>query len=416
MILRRVIAPLLVVALFVGVHISNSNSGFASSLVGSTCSKLNMEMGDGPNKSVVCKLVGKKKLWQNLAKTASTTGNPSQGSSTSSSGASSNLCKKVPQFTANFIDPKYVRVVTPIGEQTGGGGVIAVRSYIHPDQTFSGQQLPIYATTDMTLYSANYYKLAGASDTYKPEYSLYFDAGCGITVKFFHIKGVVGKVASVVPTGPSSSSAGQGVKNVSVKAGEQIGWYLLGENSVAFDFWVDDASITNSFIVQSHYASSNALHSVCPYSFYTAEKKAIWLAKLGAPGSDPIPGTTCGTISEGVAGTAEGMWFISPNTLTDVLSFDGPYQSQIMFTTDASGTVRIGGLNASSGQMQMMVSSNAPTWKKPVDVRVGDSYCWSTARQSVKVHVISTKSMAVLVAGGSCEAIGDAESGRTYQR
>ena len=140
------------------------------------------------------------------------------------------------------------------------------------------------------------------------------------------------------------------------------------------------------------------------------------MAKLGAPGSDPIPGTTCGTISEGVAGTAEGMWFISPNTLTDVLSFDGPYQSQIMFTTDASGTVRIGGLNASSGQMQMMVSSNAPTWKKPVDVRVGDSYCWSTAQQSVKVHVISTKSMAVLVAGGSCEAIGDAESGRTYQR
>ena len=388
----------------------------ASSLVGSACQKLNMEMGDGPNKSVVCKLVGKKKLWQNLEKLTSATGNPPQGSSTSSNGGPSSNCKKVPQFTANFIDPKYVRVVTPIGEQTGGGGVIAVRSYIHPDQAFTGQKLPIYAPTDMTLYSASLYKLAGASDTYKPEYSLYFDAGCGITVKFFHIKGVVGKVASVVPTVPSASSAGQGVKNVSVKAGEQIGWYLLGENSVAFDFWVDNAAITNSFIVQSHFASSNALHSVCPYSFYTADKRAIWLAKLGAPGSDPIPGTSCGAISEGVSGTAEGMWFFAASTMNDVLSFDGPYQSQIMFTTDASGTVRIGGLNASGGQTQMMVSSNMQTWKKPVDITVGNTYCWSTAQQAVKVHVISIKTMAVLVANGSCDSIGEAESGRMYQR
>ena len=100
----------------------------------------------------------------------------------------------------------------------------------------------------MSLNSAGYYKPPGSSSTYQPEYSLYFDAGCGITVKFFHIKGVVGQVATSVPTQPSESSAGQAVKSVEVSAGEQIGWYKLGATSVAFDFWVDDASHTMASI------------------------------------------------------------------------------------------------------------------------------------------------------------------------
>jgi hypothetical protein len=322
----------------------------------------------------------------------------------------------MPEFTYNFIDPKYVRVVTPIGEQTGSGGVIAVRSYVFPSQEFLGQELPIFAPMDMSLFQASYYKPPGSSSTYKPEYSLYFDAGCGITVSFFHIKGVVGKTADAVPTEASTSSAGQPIKATLVKAGEQIGWYKLGETSVAFDFWVDDAAVTNEFIVNSHFAESNALHSVCPYNYYSADKKAIWLAKLGASGSAPIPGTGCGVISQGVKGTADGMWFISESTQTDRLLYDGAYQSQIMFVVDPSGVLRIGGLNASGAPAQMMVSSNATTWKNPSDILIGATHCWSDSQQSVKVNVINEKTMAVLVGAGSCDALGSPASGRIYYR
>ena len=408
---RRSRCRAITVAISLGLLLSLTPQAEAKSLVGSPCSKLNAQQGDGPNKSIVCKLVGKKKIWQPLSAPKST------ANSNSTNGSSSNsTCSKLPQFTADFINPKYVRAVTPIGEQTGGGGVLAVRSYIHPSQDFAGQELPIYAPTDMTLFSSSYYKPAGSADTYQPEYSLYFDAGCGITVKFFHIKGVVGNVASAAPKVPTSSSAGQGVTPTKVKAGEQIGWYKLGENSVAFDFWVDNAAITNTFIVQSHWVNSNALHSVCPYNFYTPEKKAIWLAKLGAPGTDPIPGTSCGTISEGIAGTAQGMWFISAKTQTDDLVLDGPYQSQIMFTTDAGGTIRIGGLNTSPILQQTMIAPNSITWKKPEDVSTGSTYCWSSPQQSIKVHLIDKNSMAVKVGTGSCDELGTAESGRTYQR
>jgi hypothetical protein len=339
----------------------------------------------------------------------------SQPESPSPSNPPESSCTKKPEFTHNFIDPKYVRVVTPIGGQTAFGGVIAVRSYVFPSPELLGQELPIFAPTDMSLFQASYYKPEGSSSTYKPEYSLYFDAGCGIMVKFFHIKGVVGKTADAVPVEPSTSSAGQPVKVTSVKAGEQIGWYKLGETSVAFDFWVDNAAVTNEFIVNSHFLESNALHSVCPYNYYSADKKAIWLAKLGASGG-PEPGTSCGVISQGVLGTADGMWFISESTKTDQLVYDGAYQSQISFVLDASGILRIGGLNASGALKQMMISSNTSTWKKPSDILIGATHCWSDSDQSVKVNVISQKTMAVLVGPGSCDALGSPATGRTYYR
>lgn len=421
----------LVFLLSVGFLVAIAPSVQAKSLVGSSCAKVNQQRGDGPGRTVICKKVGSKKIWKLLAKSKPTpqqssskpinTPSPSkspdsQTNTPAPTSSPENSCTKTPEFTYNFIDPKYVRVVTPIGEQTESGGLIAVRSYVHPAIEFAGQELPIFAPVDMTLSTASYYKPPGSSDTYKPEYSLYFEAGCGISVKFFHIKGVVGKVAGAAPVEPSNSSAGQAVKETPVKAGEQIGWYKLGETSVAFDFWVDNAAITNKFIVQSHFSNSNTLHSVCPYDFYSSDKKSVWLAKLGAPGSNPIPGTGCGSISQGVPGTADGMWFISENTEVDRLVYDGAYQSQIMFSIDASGIIRIGGLNASGAPTQMMVSSNSSTWKKPSDITIGATHCWSNSQQSVRVNLISEKTMSVLVGAGSCDGLGSQSLGRMYYR
>ncbi len=393
----------------------------AKSLVGTPCKKIGATTGNGPGGSVVCKKKGKRNIWQvlpakNMGKQDQPNGPTTQTTSPPPMNPQTQDCTKLPEFTADFIDPSYVRDVTPIGEQTGTGGVIAVRSYVHPKNEFLGKELPIYAPVNMTLNSANYYKVSGASANYQPEYSLYFDAGCGISVKFFHIKGVVGKVAGAVPTEPMASSAGQPVAPTPIKAGEQIGWYKLGENSVAFDFWVDNQAHTNDFIVPSHFATSNALHSVCPYDLYTPSKKAAWLAKLGAPGSDPVPGTTCGVVTEGLSGTADGMWFISQDTQTDHLTYDGSYQSQIMFSTDPSGLVRIGGLNASGSISQMMVGSQSSTWRKPSDVIVGSSHCWSNDTQSVAVTVTSKTTMSVIVGTGSCATLPNTSTGKIYYR
>jgi hypothetical protein len=400
---KRLIALLVVTPILLSSQLSISH---AAAKAGAKCSKVGIQ-SIASGKTFTCIKSGKKMIWDKGQVVVKAKPKPT---------SPKNSCTKKPEFTHNFIDPKYVRVVTPIGGQTAFGGVIAVRSYVFPSQEFLEQELPIFAPTDMSLFQASYYKPEGSSSTYKPEYSLYFDAGCGIMVKFFHIKGVVGKTADAVPVEPSTSSAGQVVKATSVKAGEQIGWYKLGETSVAFDFWVDNAAVTNEFIVNSHFLESNALHSVCPYNYYSADKKAIWLAKLGASGG-PEPGTSCGVISQGVIGTADGMWFISESTKTDQLFYDGAYQSQISFVVDPSGILRIGGLNALGALKQMMISSNtSSTWKKPSDIIIGATHCWSDSDQSVKVNVINEKTMSVLVGAGSCDALGNAASGRIYYR
>ena len=340
-------------------------------------------------------------------------------------------CTAPVRFTQHFIDPAHVQVVTPLGGQTAFGGSIAVRSYVMPPSALYGMRLPVYAPTDMDLVAASYYLPNGAPAGYQPEYSLFFDAGCSIEVQLYHIKGVVGAVASVVPTTASSSSAGQTVTRTRVAAGQQIGWYE-GEagRSVAFDFRVEDRSSPNVFINQSRFDSSamatGERYAKCPYDYYSEPLKSTWMAKLGSAGGTVVPGTPCGTPSQGTPGTAHGMWF-RPGAQVNSLTFEGTvfgdpavgsagqYMSQIAFTTDADGMVRIGGLNVAAPLGQMMVGSNHATWKKPEELTVGQTHCWTDSRQSVKVQLTSSTTLVAVVGSGSCDTLSLA-LGKTYER
>ena len=418
-------------ALVVGVGLSAallSAPAQAASLVGKPCKKVGATMGDGPGRTVICtKLKSGKKKGKLVWKLSKGT-NPGPGPGPNPDPA----CKARPVFTKDFIDPDHVQVVVPIGQQTAFGGVLSVRSYVHSKPSLDGRELPLYAPVDMTLNQAAYYKI-GTDPTYKPEYSLFFDAGCGVQVQLYHVKGVVGAVASVVPKEPVPSSAGQPVTPTLVKAGEQIGWFE-GEagKSVAFDFRVEDSTRTNTFINQARFVSSpgasGELHAVCPYDFYVGTQRATWLAKLGAPSGDPVPGTPCGTISQGAAGTAKGMWFFA-NAKVNELTYlgrtwndgvpAGEYQSQIVLGVDPNGTVRIGGLNAGRPMTQMMVGRQGPgseTWRDPEDIKAGNQHCWSSPSQSVKVKVSADgASLTAAVGTGSCASL-DLSRGQIYVR
>jgi len=375
----------------------------------------------------VCVRVGKTMVWSK----SSSSGGTSSGTGKSSGGTTNTSCPSPVKFTKNFIDQSHVQVVTPLGDQTAFGGVISIRSYVFPPSSLYGQRLPVYAPVDMTLGQASYYLAPGAPAGYQAEYALYFDAGCSVQVSFFHITGVVGNIARAVPAAPSPSSAGQTVVPTKVLAGDQIGWFQ-GEagRSIAFDFVVADELNKNSFINQSRFESSpngrGELHAKCPYDYYVEPLRSDWLAKLGSGGGVVVPGTPCGKPSQGVSGTANGFWFL-PNAKVNDLKFEGAsfgdarvgtagqYMSQILLTTDASEMVRIGGLNVASPLGQMMVGSNQATWKKPEDIKVGQTHCWTDSRQSVKVQLVSAVSLVAAVGNGSCDSL-SLTSGRTYER
>ncbi len=420
---HRLVAAAGALALVAGLSpVLLSGSAQAASLVGKPCAKVGQTMGDGPGRTVVCTRVkkGKKKgklVWKLMK-------GPAPGPE----------CTSRPVFTHDVIALDQVQVAVPIGQQTAFGGVLSVRSYIHSKPELHGQRLPLYAPVDMTLTQAAYYNIS-PDPAYKPEYSLFFDAGCGIQVQLYHVKGVVGVVANVVPKEPVPSSAGQQVTPTPVKAGEQIGWFE-GEagKSVAFDFRVEDSQYTNSFINQQRFANSpeasGELHAVCPYDFYAGEQRARWLSLLGAPSSDPVPGTPCGPISQGAAGTAQGMWFLPEAKVNDLtyrgqtwaqsdVASAGQYQSQIVLNVDPSGTVRVGGLNAASPMTQMMIGkqgTGSETWKDPRAITPGQEHCWSTSSQSVKVRLSGDgASLTAVVGAGTCASV-DLALGQTYVR
>jgi len=394
----------------------------AATLVGKPCTKAGATQGDGPGRTVTCVKVttGKNKgklVWELIQGP-----NPGPGAG----------CTSRPVFTKDFISPDQVQVVVPIGEQTAFGGVLSVRSYVHSKPELDGQPLPLYAPVNMTLTQAAYYKVS-TDPAYKPEYSLYFDVGCGVQLQFYHVKGVVGAVAKVVPKAPAPSSAGQPMTPTRVKAGEQIGWFQ-GEagKSVAFDLRVEDASRTNTFINQARFASSpdasGELHAVCPYDFYAGAQRERSLSKLGAPSGNPVSGTACGTINQGTAGTAQGMWFFADAKVNDLTYRGdtwsdgipaGQYQSQVIFSVDPGGTVRIGGLNARAPMGQMMVSqqgTGSDTWKHPQSIGAGAEHCWSNSSQSVKVRLSADgASLTAVVGTGACTTL-DLARGQTYVR
>jgi hypothetical protein len=141
-----------------------------------------------------------------------------------------------------------------------------------------------------------------------------------------------------------------------------------------------------------------------------------------------VPGTPCGTISQGKAGTAQGMWFFSDakvNSLTyrgetwNEGMPAGQYQSQIVFNVDPRNTIRIGGLNAARPLVQMMISKQGPgsdTWRDPMSVTAGQEHCWSNPSQSVKVRLSGDGASLTAVVGlGPCSSL-DLSRGQTYVR
>jgi hypothetical protein len=322
-------------------------------------------------------------------------------------------------FTRNLIDPASITGVAPVGGQTGSGGVLAVRSYVFPNRALRGKRLPLYAPTTMTITGASYYLPQGSPAGYKPEYSLYFSTPCQLDVKLFHVKGVVGKVASVVPRKATSSSASQQVKATTIAAGEQVGWYEPAEGSVAFDFWVDDLTVTNAFLSPKRYARSNALHAVCPWQFYAKALRTVWYSKLGNQGGTAVRGTPCGVVTQGQKGSVLGQWFREPNVtkpVVDVLTYDGTYLSQAMVTLESTGDVRIGGFYAPGAVLVSKQGTGAATWSDPRTMKVGQLRCFSDGTRSVSLQLTSPTTLKAAVTPGICTTPVSPTAWRTYYR
>lgn len=333
-------------------------------------------------------------------------------------------CKTNPVvFTEYLMDPSLIKVVAQIGSIGGGNTEIIGRSYIFPKDGQTGMRLPLRAPVDMELVGSKHYKPSDAPATgYVPDWSLYFDAGCGVNVELYHIKDVSDTIKSVSDTTVYSSSAWVNVTRKKIPAGTIIGWYIPGLNSVAFDFITKNDSVTNHFANQARYVarSSNILHTVCPYDLFESSKKAAYYGMLGTVTGVPIAGIGCGTVERDVIGTPAGQWFFDSAFVTGpgVLKVDGFYGDPFPIIVMPDSTIDIGHTGPAG---DVRVQRTNPTWKRPQDITT--EWCYqlystpSTAEGWLWLKMLRADKMnAAFSATGTCPSSFPATGFKTYYR
>jgi hypothetical protein len=315
-----------------------------------------------------------------------------------------------------------ISMVTPIGLIGGGGTEIVGRSYVFPKSEIEGS-IPIYAPTAMRLIGGVRYIPSGAPEDYHPDWALAFAPDCSgqVLIELYHVKDVVPALSDAIGDEISQSSAWHSVNTVvHFAAGDQIGAYIHGPTSVAWDYIVKDDAVTNPFTIAERYATSNTLHVICPYQYYTPELREQFEALLGAPGVGPISGTSCGSVAVDVAGSIAGQWFLDPDPATGrgTLSLTDGYGNPHAIVEYPDHSITFG--NVGSSFQGFRIFSEAPTWKAPAEVT--DQHCYQLGNPGspegwLYYELVSATEMKLFYAAtGECPETAPTEGGRTYYR
>ncbi len=278
-------------------------------------------------------------------------------------------------FTYPLVDPNAVIRVSPL-PALAGSVAFEGRSYIFIKDAYTGIKVPIYAPTEMSLYASKTYIPLGAPEGYHAEWALAFDAGCGVSVSFAHIKEVVAAIEEV-NLGALSNSSGivQTSHRVSFHAGDLIGFYIKGGNSIAWDFIVQDEHVQNQYANQARYVANHSklLTVVCPWDLFAPSLKADYFALLGNPFSNQIGGISCGSVARDVSGTLAGTWYADafPLVGTATPDFDGNWGNSFSAFRSEDGTI----LLANIEHTYKVIDAMNPSYVDPAAVT--SEHCYS---------------------------------------
>jgi uncharacterized protein YjdB len=296
--------------------------------------------------------------------------------------AAAPTCTSRQPFTRDLIDPANLKVVTQIGVVGGGNTSIVGRSYAFPNDNLAGVRLPITAPASGLLRGAAHYIPDGAPVTgYTPDWSLYLDFGCGQSMELYHIKDLTPAIKAVIDTSISNVSAWKTLSQpIPFAAGDPIGWYIKGFNSVAFDVVMWDTTVVNRFENQPRYElmRSNLLNVVCPWTQFETSRRTAYMALIGSQTGVRTPGGSCGTAERDVAGTPAGQWFLSATPSASwSISMTGNYGDPLPIVLGNDSTIYIGHIGASS---DFRIERNAATWKDPATITT--SWCYQASSGS----------------------------------
>ncbi|MEX2017602.1 MAG: hypothetical protein WD876_03965 [Candidatus Pacearchaeota archaeon] len=330
-------------------------------------------------------------------------------------------------FTEYLVEPKYVQKFGQVGVVHGGGKSIVERSYISIKQDFYEQEIPVYAPADMNLIGAAHYKIPGSPENTLADYVLKFNTKCNVEILLGHLKKVVPEIDKELPTLQQDSRENYNINRIEFKAGELIGYYVQQSQPGAvsgFDFIVRDPRFTNQFINQERYSenrASNLINGVCPYDYFTSDKKQEYYNLLGSAGGKIFTIKDCGTASQDKSGTISGMWFMEKEVTKPIYEYESDPKVDYVYGTVLSiagdeEAVTIGNLGQSA---IIRVYYTELSYKLPTEVTEEHCYEFGFNGQNngyAYFKLIDASTMDVYYSpSGSCPQTMPSESKRYYK-
>lgn len=281
-------------------------------------------------------------------------------------------CKK-PVFTSYFVEPEKVQKLGQIGFVHGSGQHLVGRSYVSFKEEYD--KIPVYAPANMTLYMGAYHTNTGAQSHHLPDYALDFNVGCGLTLRFDHLKEVVPKISVEFPEPKIEDSRSDQKNPVSLEAGELVGYFIQNVGVAGMDILVHDEDVNNEFGSKKRHEfghGSLMLHAVCPYDFFVEDIKEEYYSLIGGASGTIFKNQTCGNINRNYEGTISGEWFLEKEVTKNIYdySMEGDYGSLLPIIGDEE-KVTIGRIGKYSS---ISIYKDFKTYKLPSEVT--DEHCY----------------------------------------
>lgn len=262
-------------------------------------------------------------------------------------------CKKNvnPAFNTAIADAEKLKYIVPPGSPSGDK--IASHTYLIISE--KGTSVPIYAPADSTLIEGSF----------GVDYGLTLQVSCEVIYVLGHFTEPVQKIKDAV-------SAKKDPILMDFKEGELLGYTSGTVEAGGFDFGVYHISHANSFVNQARYTRDNSWskdnNAVCPYDYFPEPIKSSYYAKFGSIGGKLVPGASCRSASQDVAGSISGAWYETKEN-SNVMA------QRLVIGLELTGDViRIGATNPAGFRFPFIFSDNA-TFKKPSEVT--QEHCYS---------------------------------------
>lgn len=281
----------------------------------------------------------------------------------------------------------------PLGNVKAGS---LSRSYISVKREGNDKKIwvPLYAPTNATLFRITYAYRGDPAQGARAEYALDFRVSCEVTFKFDHIANISEKLKELAPKEPNIKTNQGKEVSIPIVEGELLGFTNGGLGGGAWDFLLFNYAKEVSHINTSRWTSDHNKYADCPYDYFTEDLKRQYYAMFASAGGEKSKNATCRSASRDVAGTLSGGWFKGNSTDTR--------GSRILLGSDFSTVdiVRDEGDTLAQGINFSLREQNAP--KKPEEVTVGGSVCYTDGTNHAFLKLLSDTEMAASIASGHC--------------